>query len=139
LLIVGLLALSLPLRAILTPSVTAQDGEFEKKFAHFLQKAEDVGRFAKLPGQCTLECGRLFFVQLTSGVGLLRGILAGFLSETRHRNQCGRPSLMKRACRAASLVLTALGKPETRWTTAQLAPLRRGFFLPPWPLSRCLV
>jgi hypothetical protein len=35
-----------------------------------------------------------------------------FLSDTRHRNQCRRPSLMKRACRVASLVLTALVKPD---------------------------
>jgi type III restriction enzyme len=27
------------------------DNEFEKEFAHFLEKAEDVSRFAKLPGQ----------------------------------------------------------------------------------------
>jgi len=27
------------------------DNEFEKEFAHFLEKAEDVSRFAKLPGR----------------------------------------------------------------------------------------
>jgi type III restriction enzyme len=42
------------------------DNEFEKEFAHFLQKAEDVGRFAKLPEQFG------FVIEYTDNAGNLR-------------------------------------------------------------------
>ena len=63
--------------------------------------------------------------------------MAAFLSETRHRNQPRRSSLMKRLAECLSGVRIGVGKPTF---IGHLSPASAGlFFLPPWPLSRCMV
>lgn len=55
-------------------NLVACDNEFEKEFARFLEKAEDVERFAKLPEQFG------FVIQYTDAVGNLRNYEPDFVA-----------------------------------------------------------